>query len=117
MFWALEPCWAQAPANANVRTAAKSHCVMRPSSCGRAKAAIVPEGRHAPCGTGATGDARGLNFTHRRCEMIKTLIAVAVAGAFALPVAALASAGSDNVVVAQAGGDASTGTASPGSPR
>jgi hypothetical protein len=61
--------------------------------------------------------------------MIKTLIAVAVAGAFALPVAALASAGSDNIVVAQAGGggDASTsarqpganppGTASPGSPR
>src|SRR5438105_7588518 len=63
--------------------------------------------------------------------MIKTLIAVAVAGAFALPVAALASAGSDNIVVAQAGGaggaDAATssgqagskppGTASPGSPR
>ena len=64
--------------------------------------------------------------------MIKTLIAVAVAGAFALPAAALASAGSDNIVVAQAGGgaggaDAGTssrqagsnppGTASPGSPR
>ena len=61
--------------------------------------------------------------------MIKTLIAIAVAGAFALPVAALASAGSDNIVVAQAGGgaDAATsggqaganppGTASPGSPR
>ena len=38
--------------------------------------------------------------------MIKTLIAVAVAGAFALPVAALASAASDNIVVAQAGGGA-----------
>ena len=60
--------------------------------------------------------------------MIKTLIAVAVAGAFALPVAALASAGSDNIVVAQAGGgDASSsprqagsnppGQASPGSAR
>jgi hypothetical protein len=44
--------------------------------------------------------------------MIKTLIAVAVAGAFALPVAALASAGSDNIVVAQAGGDAGGGDAS-----
>ena len=60
--------------------------------------------------------------------MIKTLIAAAVAGAFALPVAALASAGSDNMLVAQAGGgDASTsarqpganppGTASPGTSR
>src|SRR6267142_2287692 len=43
-------------------------------------------------------------FTLWRTEMIKTLIAVAVAGAFALPVAALASADSDNIVVAQAGG-------------
>ncbi len=34
--------------------------------------------------------------------MIKTLMAVAVAGVFALPVTA--SAGSDNLVVAQAGG-------------
>ena len=54
--------------------------------------------------------------------MIKTLMAIAVAGAFALPVAALASVGSDNIVVAQAGSnppgttstdrDASTGTTS-----
>ena len=46
--------------------------------------------------------------------MIKTLIAVAVAGAFALPVAALASAGGDNIVVAQASANP-PGTASPGS--
>ena len=45
--------------------------------------------------------------------MIKTLMAIAVAGAFALPVAALASAGSDNIVVAQAGVNP-PGTASPG---
>jgi hypothetical protein len=63
--------------------------------------------------------------------MIKTLIAVAVAGAFALPVAALASAASDNIVVAQAGGASGAdtgasarqpganppGTASPGASR
>jgi len=45
--------------------------------------------------------------------MIKTLMAIAVAGAFALPVAALASAGSDNIVVAQAGANPPS-TASPG---
>jgi hypothetical protein len=63
--------------------------------------------------------------------MIKTLIAVAVAGVFALPVAALASAASDNIVVAQAGGASGAdtgasarqpganppGTASPGASR
>ena len=38
--------------------------------------------------------------------MIKTLIAVGVAGAFALPVAAAASAGGDNIVIAQSGGGA-----------
>ena len=51
--------------------------------------------------------------------MIKTLMAIAVAGAFALPVAALASAGSDNIVVAQAGGtggaDAATSSQQAGS--
>ncbi len=48
--------------------------------------------------------------------MVKTLIAVAVAGAFALPAAALASADSDNVVVAQSGGagDASSSARQPG---
>lgn len=48
--------------------------------------------------------------------MVKTLIAVAVAGAFALPAAALASAGSDNIVVAQSGGagDASSSARQPG---
>ena len=45
--------------------------------------------------------------------MIKTLMAIAVAGAFALPVVALASAGSDTIVVAQAGANP-PGTASPG---
>jgi len=39
--------------------------------------------------------------------MIKTLMAVAVAGVFALPVAA--SAASDNIVVAQAGGGSGSG--------
>ena len=42
--------------------------------------------------------------------MIKTLIAVAVAGAFALPVVAAASAGGDNIVIAQSGGGAVDGT-------
>jgi len=42
--------------------------------------------------------------------MIKTLIAVAVAGAFALPVVAAASAGGDNIVIAQSGGSAADGT-------
>src|SRR5229473_4570750 len=56
------------------------------------------------------------SFTLWRCVMIKTLMAIAVAGAFALPVAALASAGSDNIVVAQASSNP-PGTASPGSPR
>src|SRR5205823_5746770 len=40
-------------------------------------------------------------FTLWRFVMIKTLIAVAVAGAFALPVAAAASASGDNLVIAQ----------------
>src|SRR5207247_5810947 len=56
------------------------------------------------------------DFILWRYAMIKTLIAVAVAGAFALPVAALASAGSDNIVVAQAGGgDASSNPRQAGS--
>ena len=51
--------------------------------------------------------------------MVKTLIAIAVAGAFALPLAVHAS-GSDNIVLAQAGGggggggDATTSTRQPG---
>ena len=43
--------------------------------------------------------------------MIKTLMAVAVAGVFALPVAA--SAASDNIVVAQAGGGSGGGADAP----
>jgi hypothetical protein len=46
-----------------------------------------------------------------RSVMSKTLMAVAVAGAFALSVAAVASAGSDNLVVAQAGGGATSKSA------
>ncbi len=42
--------------------------------------------------------------------MIKSLIAVAVAGAFALPVVAAASAGGDNIVIAQSGGSGADGT-------
>src|SRR5438128_10839767 len=82
-------------------------------------------------GDRVTGDASDRSFTLWRFVMIKTLMAIAVAGAFALPVAELASEGSANIVVAQAGGpggaDAATssrqagsnppGTASPGSPR
>lgn len=59
--------------------------------------------------------------------MLRTLMAIAVAGAFALPVAALASAANDNIVVAQGGGDTGAsnkqeganppGQASPGAPR
>src|SRR5438034_7263222 len=138
MLEALEPCCAQALAKANAETAAKSTFLMHPLRWSR-EAAIVPDGRsrnagrrHAACGRAVTGDARRSFFHSRRYAMIKTLIAIAVAGAFALPVAALASAGSDNIVVAQAGGgsggaDAATsggqagsnppGTASPGSPR
>jgi hypothetical protein len=46
--------------------------------------------------------------------MVKTLIAIAVAGAFALPLAAQAASGSDNIVVAQGGGGGGgdTGTSS-----
>jgi len=59
--------------------------------------------------------------------MLRTLMAIAVAGAFALPAAALASATNDNIVVAQGGGDTGAssrqqgvnppGQASPGTPR
>jgi len=60
--------------------------------------------------------------------MLRTLMAIAVAGAFALPVAALASATNDNIVVAQGGGGDTgasnrqegvnpPGQASPGTPR
>src|SRR5256712_12513043 len=56
-------------------------------------------------------------FTLWRYAMIKTLIAVAVAGAFALPVAALASAASDNIVVAQAGGGAGGADAAKSNPQ
>ena len=61
--------------------------------------------------------------------MLRTLMAIAVAGAFALPVAALASAANDNILLAQAGGGGDTGAstrqegvnppgqASPGTPR
>ena len=61
--------------------------------------------------------------------MLRTLMTIAVAGAFALPVAALASAANDNILVAQSGGggDSSAspkqegtnppGQASPGAPR
>src|SRR5260221_11116470 len=45
-----------------------------------------------------------------RFVMIKSLIAVAVAGAFALPVVAAASAGGDNIVIAQSGGSGADGT-------
>jgi hypothetical protein len=45
--------------------------------------------------------------------MIKTLIAIAVAGAFALPLAAQAS-GSNNIVLAQGGGDTGASTRQPG---
>src|SRR5258706_15322075 len=45
-----------------------------------------------------------------RFVMVKTLIAVAVAGAFALPVVAAASAGGDNIVIAQSGGSGADGT-------
>src|SRR5258707_10662293 len=45
-----------------------------------------------------------------RFVMIKCLIAVAVAGAFALPVVAAASAGGDNIVIAQSGGSGADGT-------
>ena len=38
--------------------------------------------------------------------MLRTLITAAVAGAFALPAAALASAAGDNIAVAQSGSDA-----------
>src|SRR5258708_33459673 len=41
--------------------------------------------------------------------MIKTLIAVAAAGAFALPVGAVASAGGDNIVIAHSGGSGADG--------
>lgn len=45
--------------------------------------------------------------------MIKTLIAIAVAGAFALPLAVQAS-GSNNIVLAQGGGDTGSSTRQPG---
>src|SRR5260221_14142100 len=45
-----------------------------------------------------------------RFVMVKTLIAVAVAGAFALPVVAAASAGGGNIVISQSGGSAADGT-------
>ena len=60
--------------------------------------------------------------------MLRTLMAIAVTGAFALPVAALASATNDSIVVAQGGGGDTgasdrqegatpAGQASPGAPR
>jgi hypothetical protein len=65
-------------------------------------------------------------FTLWRLKMIKTLIAAAVAGAFALPFAAQASALGDNMVLAQGGGDTGAssrqegvnppGAVSPGTP-
>src|SRR5260221_8885006 len=45
-----------------------------------------------------------------RLVMLKTLIAVVVAGAFARPVVAAASAGGDNIVISQSGGSAADGT-------
>ena len=45
--------------------------------------------------------------------MVKTFIAIAVAGAFALPMAAQAS-GSNNIVLAQGGGDTGASTRQPG---
>src|SRR5204863_8589500 len=128
MLEALEPCCAQALTKASVETTAKSHFVMR-SSSGRAKAAIVPE---SACSLRVAVHWRSQTTPFHSLEMskmIKTLIAVAVAGAFALPVAALASAQGDNIVLAQSGGGGDTGSsvrqpganppgsASPGAPR
>src|SRR5258706_14484505 len=49
-------------------------------------------------------------FTRWRFVMVRTLISVGVAGAFALPVVAAASAGGDNIVIAQTGGSGADGT-------
>src|SRR6266404_5820025 len=62
---------------------------------------LQPAG-HWPC--------QDRSFIFWRFAMIKTLIAVAVAGAFALPVVAAASAGGDNIVIAQSGGSGADGT-------
>src|SRR5437660_6034949 len=98
----------------------RSSCI--PSGARARRQSYPKAGRTTACGLRETGHWRSqafLSFTLWRYAMMKTLIAVAVAGAFALPMAALASAGSDNIVVAQAGGgagggDASTSTRQPG---
>src|SRR5512146_1843089 len=121
MFEALEPCCAQAFATLKPKTTAKSSfpiCVLP------VKAAIVPDEREPAC------SLRWSVIFISLCgglAMIRTLLAIAVAGAFAVPVAA--SAANDNILIAQggAGGDPGAtnrqegasppGQASPGAPR
>src|SRR5256885_936451 len=124
MFCALDPCCAHAAVKPRLKTAAKSNfpiCVLLREGGNRTRWPRV--GMQLAVATGSSFHSVE-NF-----EMLRTLMTIAVAGAFALPVAAPASAANDTIRVARPGGGGDSsgspkqegtnppGQASPGTPR
>src|SRR4029077_10006329 len=109
MFCAAAPCcaWAMDVASRSAAAAAPHRMNIEPPPQGSRRTAIVPE----PGRPTAWRLRVALDLSLWRTEMMRTLMAAALAAVLALPAAA--SAGSDSIVVAQGGGADGPATAAP----